>query len=206
MPVTTPGPAGKADTADTVDTVGSGIAGSAGAASSDGIAGSSGAAGSDGSADTGIHGVWTRPLSVIPTAGGPVLHMLRADNPQFAGFGEIYFSEVLPGAIKAWKRHLRQAQYFAVPAGRVEFVIYDDRQESVTRSRTVRVTLGRPDAYRLLHVPPGLWYGFTGLADAPSLIANCADMPHDPDEAERLPFDHPGFPAVWKSPRSGGLS
>ncbi|MDY5430736.1 MAG: dTDP-4-dehydrorhamnose 3,5-epimerase, partial [Desulfovibrio sp.] len=68
----------------------------------------------------GIDGVSFQPLKVIDTPGGPVLHMLRPDSPlrphaETADgelhLGEVYFSEVLPGAIKAWKRHRRQTQY-----------------------------------------------------------------------------------------------
>ena len=71
--------------------------------------------------DVGIAGALLQPLKVIPTEGGPVLHMLRPGSPLLPdfskGFGEIYFSEVLPGHVKAWKRHTRQTQDFAVPSG-----------------------------------------------------------------------------------------
>ena len=30
------------------------------------------------------------------------MHMLRADEPHFERFGEIYFSLVYPGGVKAW--------------------------------------------------------------------------------------------------------
>ena len=52
---------------------------------------------------TTIDGVVTLDLRVIPTEGGPVLQMLRPDSPMFMSFGELYFSEVEPGAVKAWK-------------------------------------------------------------------------------------------------------
>ena len=76
--------------------------------------------------DMGIIGVCFQPLKIIDTPGGPVLHMLRPDSPLRPGagtadgelhLGEVYFSEVLPGAVKAWKRHRRQTQYYAVPHG-----------------------------------------------------------------------------------------
>ena len=69
--------------------------------------------------DMGIIGVCFQPLKIIDTPGGPVLHMLRPDSPLRPGagtadgelhLGEVYFSEVLPGAVKAWKRHRRQTQ------------------------------------------------------------------------------------------------
>lgn len=132
-----------------------------------------------------IEGVIVEPLRVIQDERGAVMHMLRADSPTFKRFGEVYFSEVNPGVVKAWKRHWRMTQHFTVPVGRVKFVIYDDRTDSVTRGRIGQYVLGRPDDYELLIVPPMVWYGFQGLANFPSVVANCSDIPHDPAEAEQ---------------------
>ncbi|MBD5646835.1 MAG: dTDP-4-dehydrorhamnose 3,5-epimerase [Desulfovibrio sp.] len=152
---------------------------------------------------TGIEGALFQPLKVIPTPGGPVLHMLRAGSPllpDFAhGFGEIYFSEVFPGAVKAWKRHTRQTQLFAVPWGLLHIVLYDDRQASPTRGVLVERRLGRPDDYGLLRIPPLVWYGFTAVGEAPALICNCADLPHDPAEGERTAPDDSAIPYAWPS-------
>ena len=134
---------------------------------------------------TPIHGLVVEPLRIIEDERGAVLHMLRDDSPLFTRFGEIYFSEINPGAVKAWKRHRRMTQRLAVPVGRVRFVVYDDRAESPTRGRTARLEIGRPDAYALLVIPPGVWYGWQGIAPHPSMLANCADLRHDPTEAEQ---------------------
>jgi dTDP-4-dehydrorhamnose 3,5-epimerase len=132
-------------------------------------------------------GVSLRPLREIGDARGAVLHMLRADSPEFRAFGEVYFSEIQPGAVKAWKRHSRQTQHLAVPAGRVEFVLADDRPDSATRGTLTRLELGRPEHYALLVIPPGIWYGWRTIGNAPALIANCADLMHDPAESEMSP-------------------
>src|SRR5437762_138642 len=57
-----------------------------------------------------IAGVERHPLRVHQDARGAVLQMLRADSAAFDHFGEIYFSEINPGVVKAWKRHLRSTQ------------------------------------------------------------------------------------------------
>ena len=80
-----------------------------------------------------IHGVAIVALREMVNESGNVLHMLRNDAPDFTKFGECYFSEILPGAIKAWKLHHEQTQNLAVPVGRVRLVIYDDREGSSTR-------------------------------------------------------------------------
>ncbi|MDR1946393.1 MAG: dTDP-4-dehydrorhamnose 3,5-epimerase family protein [Desulfovibrio sp.] len=145
----------------------------------------------------GMEGVRADLLPVIESAGGPVLRMLRADNPHFTAFGEIYFSLVNPGAVKAWKKHRIQEQNFACPCGLILLVAYDERRSSSTFGKLASFTLGLPDNYRLLHIPPGIRYGFTALSDCPAVLANCANMVHNPDEAENLPPDSPLVPYSW---------
>ena len=147
---------------------------------------------------TEIHGVTEFDLKEVETDGGPVLHMMRADGPMFERFGEIYFSVVLPGAVKAWKRHRMQTQHLAVPIGLVDIVIYDSRPDSPTHGKLARFQLGRPGNYRLLSIKPGKWYRLTGKSAEPSVLANCVDIPHAPEESERLPKDTDRIPFQWE--------
>lgn len=144
-----------------------------------------------------IEGVTITELRQIGDDRGAVLHMLRCDAPDFSRFGECYFSEVFPGAVKAWKRHRVQTQNLAVPVGRIRMVIYDDREGTATRGQVQVLELGRPDAYFRLRIPPGLWYGFACLSATPALLANCADFPHDPIESDLRPINDPGIPYQW---------
>ena len=146
---------------------------------------------------TSIDGVCLQELAQIDTEGGPVLHMLRIDSPLYSGFGEVYFSVVLPGAVKAWKIHRLQTQHFAVPTGLIEVVVYDNREGSPSLGKVESFLLGRPDHYRLLRIPPQVWYGFTARSDVPGIMANCADLPHSPGESERIPADSPLIPYSW---------
>ena len=148
-----------------------------------------------------INGVTIVPLRELADEHGAVLHMLRSDAPDFIKFGECYFSEVLPGAIKAWKLHIKQTQNLAVPVGRVRLVIYDDRVGSSTRGNLQIQELGRADAYLRVQIPPGLWYGFACIGNTPTLLANCADLPHDPTESERKPSCDPSIPYDWQIQR-----
>lgn len=150
-------------------------------------------------ADHVIHGVTLTELREISDSRGAVLHMMRNDPATAVQFGECYFSEVLPGAVKAWKRHRSQTQNIAVPVGRIRLVVYDDRPESMTRGALMVMDLGRPDAYRRLRLPPGLWYGFSCISSGAALIANCSDYPHDPQESETRPANEPSIPYEWGS-------
>ncbi|MEE2767716.1 MAG: dTDP-4-dehydrorhamnose 3,5-epimerase family protein [Actinomycetota bacterium] len=144
-----------------------------------------------------VEGVMLTELAQIVDERGAVLHHMRCDATDFVTFGESYFSEMIPGAVKAWKRHRSQTQHLAVPVGRVRFVIYDDRKDSPSNGSLDVVELGRPDHYNRLRIPNGLWYGFTCLSEGPALIANCADRPHDPEDAELRPDADPYIPYRW---------
>jgi dTDP-4-dehydrorhamnose 3,5-epimerase len=146
-----------------------------------------------------IAGLVVSPLREITDERGAVLHMLRSDSPDFAGFGEVYFSEVRPGAVKGWKLHEMQTQIFAVPIGRIQLVFFDARPDSPSRGAVQEVVLGRPDQYKRVRVPPGVWYGFGCLRDCPALLANCADLPHDPAESRSLPLDDQSIPYRWNA-------
>lgn len=144
------------------------------------------------------------PLKIIEDPRGAILHMIRLDSPAFTRFGEVYFSEVASGAVKAWRRHSKMVQRFVVPSGRVRIALYDGRPNSGTFGKTAVIILSRrSDEYRLLVVPPGIWYGFEGLEEGVSLIANCPDLPHDPSEIERLEPRSEAIPYQWEDHKEG---
>ncbi len=143
-----------------------------------------------------IEGVVVCPLKQIVDERGKVMHMLRSDAPGFRGFGEIYFSTVHPGAIKGWHIHKKMILNYAVPHGLIKFVLYDDRAGSATQGELQELFLG-PDNYCLVTVPPLVWNGFKGVGAEPAIVANCASIPHDPEEIDRKdPFD-PSIPYDW---------
>ncbi|HVX18973.1 MAG TPA: dTDP-4-dehydrorhamnose 3,5-epimerase family protein [Acidimicrobiales bacterium] len=137
---------------------------------------------------TDIDGVTVRPLRRIPDERGAIFHMLRVDAPHFEQFGEIYFSMVQPGAIKAWHLHREMTLNYAVPVGMIKLVCHDARPGSPTAGNTLELFVGELD-YQLVTIPPGVWNGFKGIGTTSALVANCSTIPHDPDEIERMdPF------------------
>jgi dTDP-4-dehydrorhamnose 3,5-epimerase len=143
-----------------------------------------------------IHDLRVTPLRRIPDERGAVLHMLREDDPAFERFGEIYFSLVYPGVVKGWHIHKRMTLNYAVPCGMVKLVCYDDREGSPSHGEVQEIHLGELN-YALVTIPPLIWNGFKGVGSAPALVANCATVPHDPDEIERAdPFKN-AIPYDW---------
>ena len=145
-----------------------------------------------------IEGVVITPLRCIEDDRGSVMHMLRADTPVFQALGEVYFSTVHPGMVKAWHFHNQMILNYAVPHGDVVFVLHDNREGSPTLGKTEIISLGKKN-YVLVTVPPQIWTGFKGTGDYTAIVANCASIPHDPEEILRKePFD-PSIGFDWNS-------
>ncbi|MEJ5201240.1 MAG: dTDP-4-dehydrorhamnose 3,5-epimerase family protein [Anaerolineales bacterium] len=143
-----------------------------------------------------IDGVLIQPLRQIPDERGKIMHMLRCDDPHFERFGEIYFSVVYPGVVKGWHLHREMTLNYAVITGMIKLVLYDDRPDSPTRKELQEIFIGE-DNYALVKIPPRIWNGFKGIGIYPAIVANCATLPHDPDEIVRLdPFDR-SIPYDW---------
>lgn len=143
-----------------------------------------------------INGVTITPLKTIPDERGKIMHMLRCDEKHFEKFGEIYFSWVYPGVVKGWHLHQRMALNYAVPVGVVKLVLYDGREGSSTKGELQEIFIGEQN-YILVTVPPMVWNGFKGIGVQPAMVANCATLPHDPDEIIRKDPYHNEIPYTW---------
>jgi dTDP-4-dehydrorhamnose 3,5-epimerase len=136
-----------------------------------------------------IDGVQVIPLKTFLDERGMVRHMMRCTDPHFTGFGEIYFSVIFPGAIKGWHVHRKMELNYAVISGNIKLVLYDDRKNSPTYGQLQEIFIGE-DNYVLVKIPPHVVNGFKAIGNEKAIVANCSDIPHDPDEIERFsPFD-----------------
>lgn len=143
-----------------------------------------------------IEGLIITPLRMFPDGRGKVMHMLKATDPHFKGFGEIYFSTLNPRAVKGWHLHTEMTSNLSVLKGLVKLVIYDVRPESKTSGELCEIFLG-PEDYKLVTIPPGLWYGFQTVSPEEAIIANCATMPHSPSEAQKKDPFSSEIPYKW---------
>jgi dTDP-4-dehydrorhamnose 3,5-epimerase len=143
-----------------------------------------------------IQGVQVLPLKRIPDERGTIFHMLRATDPHFQQFGEIYFSTVYRGVVKGWHWHREMTLNYACVFGRVKLVMYDERPDSPTQGELMEVFLGQ-DNYSLVIIPPEVWNGFKGMSDPFAMVANCCTHAHDPSRSKRLdPFQN-HIPYDW---------
>jgi dTDP-4-dehydrorhamnose 3,5-epimerase len=144
-----------------------------------------------------IQGVLVQPLRQILDERGRIMHMLRVDDPYFEKFGEIYFSFIYPGAIKAWHLHKEMTLNYAVVSGTIKLVLYDDREDSPTCGELMELFIGDGN-YVLVKIPPQVWNGFKGVGTTPAIVANCSTIPHDPAEILRVDPLNNHIPYHWE--------
>lgn len=144
-----------------------------------------------------IQDVHLTPLKVIADERGAVLHMLKHTDDVFTGFGEVYFSTIMPGQRKAWRRHQQATSQIAAPIGLVRIVLCDQRAESATSGVVSEVEIGESN-YQLLTIPPNIWYALQNIGTTAALLANCSSTTHEPALVERLDLESPVIPYVWR--------
>jgi dTDP-4-dehydrorhamnose 3,5-epimerase len=153
-----------------------------------------------------IEGVEIVGLTRHADDGGSITELVRLDAgcPQaLAGFTvrQVNFSEVEPGAIKAFHLHGRQTDvWYVPPSDRMLVVLVDVRAGSPTERMIQRLMLGA-GASRLLRIPPGVAHGVRNLGTTTGRLIYFVDVQFtaDPETCDegRLPWDHVG-PEVWE--------
>ena len=138
-----------------------------------------------------IRGVVVTRLKKIPHPKGAVYHGMKSTDEGFSGFGEAYFSTVVPGETKGWKRHSRMTLNLIVPVGEIQCVLCDDQGRECT-FQEIRLS---QSSYVRVTVPPGIWVAFRGMGNGPNWMLNIASIQHDPSEAEDVPLGQ--FPYDW---------
>lgn len=127
---------------------------------------------------------------------GKIMHFMRNDDKNFTKFGEIYFSYTYPNTVKAWHLHKKMTVNYVCVYGKIKLVLFDDRKKSKTKGELQEIFLAQEN-YTLVSVPPMIWNGFKSIENKSSIIANCSDIPHDPKEMLRKPYNDDYFNYDW---------
>lgn len=117
-----------------------------------------------------------RKLNKIKNPKGEILLGLKKNDIEYKNFSELYFSKIHYNNIKGWKIHKKATMNIVVPFGKIKFVIYDDI------SKTFFSEIIGIDDYKLLTIYPNSCFGFKGLNDPFSILANISDYINDPTE------------------------
>jgi dTDP-4-dehydrorhamnose 3,5-epimerase-like enzyme len=156
-----------------------------------------------------IEGVEVVELRRHVDEGGSMTELGRLEAGGLAGLSgftvqQVNYSELAPGAIKAFHLHLRQTDvWFVPPADRVLCVLVDVRAGSSSEGVRRRLLLGDGRS-QLLRIPPGVAHGVRNLAASPARIVYFTDLhftsePETCDEG-RLAWDFAGA-EIWNVAR-----
>lgn len=156
-----------------------------------------------------IHGVEIVDLRRHHDDGGAMTELLRVADGRaeaLAGFTlrQVNYSEVEPGAVKAFHLHTRQTDvWYVPPSDRMLVVLADVRRGSPTEGAQMRFVLGG-GASRLLRIPPGVAHGVRNVGAATGRVIYFVDVQFSPAPAEcdegRLPWDYLGG-EIWEITR-----
>ena len=145
-----------------------------------------------------IHGVNVKPLRVIPDERGYLMEMLRADDPFFQKFGQVYVSVAYPGVVKGWHYHRKQTDHFVIVKGMMKVVLYDALEGSPTKGMINEFFMGERNPI-LVTIPPGVVHGMKGIGTEPAMLVNTPTEPYnraEPDEQRIHPHEN-DIPYTW---------
>ncbi len=145
-----------------------------------------------------INGVKVKQLRAIPDERGRLMEILRADDPEFIKFGQVYMTTVRPGVVKAWHHHRKQTDNMAVVSGLAKIVLYDGRDGSPTHGEVNEFFVGEHNPI-LVQIPNGVYHGMKGVGDREAIIVNTVTEPYNhekPDEFRVHPHDN-DIPYDW---------
>ena len=137
-----------------------------------------------------MDGVILTPLKKINNPKGDIFHAMKRSDPGFEGFGEIYFSTIIKGVKKGWKKHTKMVMNLIVPVGEVGFYFHN---RTSSKGEFIQVGLSN---YVRVTVQPGIWVAFEGLKEELNLILNIASITHNPNEAINVELNT--FPLLKK--------
>jgi len=121
-------------------------------------------------------------LNKYDNSKGQVYEGIKNSQKNFDGFGEVYFSEVLQGKTKGWKKHKRMQMNLIVISGEVTFYFFNELTGKGMRANASE------SKYRRIIIPPGLWVAFRGSGER-NVICTIASIEYDPNEQVNVPLE-----------------
>lgn len=144
-----------------------------------------------------IEGVSLRALRMVSNERGKVREIVRADDTDFPGFGQVHVVETLPGVVRAWFLHERQVDQLVVISGACRLVLFDERPGSSTSGTCIQLLL-TADHPCLVSFPPRVWHGFATVGTQTSVIVqhNSQAFRHTHPDEEKRSLDDPRMPSI----------
>ncbi len=149
-----------------------------------------------------IHGVSIKELKTFPDDRGFFRELIRVTDPFFSeGFAQWSHSKMGKNTVKAWHFHHLQVDWWYVPFGLVQTVLYDNREESPTYQQKMEFFLGDAESGKdarsvVVKIPQGVIHGCKVLSDFAHLFY-ITSRTYDPNDEGRFPFNSGPVPHAW---------
>ena len=143
-----------------------------------------------------IAGVIFKSLKTHKDPRGFFREVVRSTDPLFeAGvFGQWSHSKMAKNVVKAWHYHHVQTDWWYLPIGKIQTVLYDNRPESPTYKKKLVFNMGDSSEFGedthevCVKIPPGVLHGCKVLSDYAHLFY-ITSVTYDPNEEGRFPFN-----------------
>lgn len=131
-----------------------------------------------------INGLKIKQLKPIPDERGRLMELVRADDPEFIKFGQVYITTAYPGIVKGWHYHKIQTDNITAVKGMIKLVLYDSRKDSPTYKEINEFFIGEHNPI-LVQIPKLVLHGFKCISETEAIMLNCPTEPYNrktPDE------------------------
>jgi len=133
--------------------------------------------------------------------------IIRASDPFFARaerFAQWSHSRMQQHVVKAWHYHHIQYDWWYLPIGQIETVLFDNRLESPTYRRKLVFRMGESrfgaDTFETcVCIPPGVLHGCKVLSPEAHLFYITSEI-YNPNEEGRFPWNSPLVGHDWGEP------
>jgi dTDP-4-dehydrorhamnose 3,5-epimerase len=120
----------------------------------------------------------------------------KSDSFFYEGFGQLSYSLVHPGVIKAWHAHKIQTQWTYILNGAAKVCLYDYRKESETCGCKIDFLCGDIYPARIYKFPPGVLHGYKCL-QGPMLVLYITSGIYDITDEIRLDHNDASIGYDW---------
>lgn len=144
-----------------------------------------------------IEGVVIKQLIKHPDERGFFQEIIRSTDDFFKeGFGQLSFSFVHHGIIKAWHLHKVQSQWTCVVKGTAKVALHDCRENSKSFGKTMEIVTGENNEAIVYKFPPGVAHGYQCI-NGPMLVLYVTSGTYDLSDEERISYDDPAIDYDW---------
>jgi dTDP-4-dehydrorhamnose 3,5-epimerase len=140
-----------------------------------------------------IFQVKAKELKSFPDQRGFFREVIRSTDDLFkdGAFGQWSHSKMQKDVVKAWHYHHLQTDWWYVPVGLIEMVLFDNREESPTYQQLQVIYLGEDNNrsnISCVRIPPGVLHGLKVLSEEAHLFYVTSHT-YNPDDEGRFPYN-----------------